>query len=59
GGKGAYIYLCGQAGFANTIKESLEQVIAEFSQGSPQERRRLAQEMMVMRLLVNRNFYRV
>lgn len=46
GGKGAYIYLCGQTGFANTIKESLKQVIAEFCQGSPQERQRLAQEMM-------------
>ena len=46
GGKGAYVYLCGQAGFANTIKESIKQVIAEFCQGSPQERQGLAQEMM-------------
>jgi sulfite reductase (NADPH) flavoprotein alpha-component len=46
GGKGAYIYVCGQTGFATSVREALEQVIAGFCEGYPQEKQRLAAEMI-------------
>ncbi|MCP2730886.1 cytochrome b5 domain-containing protein [Limnofasciculus baicalensis] len=46
GGQGAYIYVCGQTGFATSVREAIEEVIAGFYQGSPKEKQQFAQETM-------------
>jgi sulfite reductase (NADPH) flavoprotein alpha-component len=47
GGQGAYIYLCGRTAFANTVLDSIKQIIARHIEGeTPEERATLASQML-------------
>jgi sulfite reductase alpha subunit-like flavoprotein len=55
GGRGAYFYVCGQAGFASSVYQSLRRIVARFMVGTPDARDRAAAELL-RRLFAERRY---
>jgi sulfite reductase (NADPH) flavoprotein alpha-component len=46
GGKGAYFYVCGRTGFANSVMYAIKEILRRYSDGSEDEREAKANQML-------------
>jgi sulfite reductase alpha subunit-like flavoprotein/pSer/pThr/pTyr-binding forkhead associated (FHA) protein len=46
GGKGAYFYVCGRTGFANSVREAVKEILRRYGEGSEEEKAARADQML-------------
>lgn len=46
GGMGAYFYVCGQTGFANSVMDAIKEILRRYSDGSEEEKEQAAKQAL-------------